>query len=100
MTPRIGWPLTWTLVGLLIVLLEGIALGRPTPGDTLSEAVRNFVRFDALGRCVFLPLWCWLTWHWVLRPERFTEFGWGDVSALGIGIVWAVVELWKAPGGI
>jgi hypothetical protein len=100
MTTRIGWPLIWTLIGLLIVLCEGIAVGQARPGDTLSETIRNFVRFDAIGRLIFLPLWCWLTWHWVLRPQPDTTASWRDVVALVLGLAWALVELWKYPKGL
>jgi hypothetical protein len=97
----IGWGLIWTLVALLIVLLEGIALGRPaTAGDTLSDAVRGAVRFDPVGRFVFLPLWCWLTWHWVLRPRAIAGESWRDALAIAVGLAWAAIEAWLYPGGL
>jgi hypothetical protein len=96
---RLNWAFVWLLVGLLIAFLEGIAVGRPAPGDTLSETLRGDVRFDMLGRFVFLGLWSWLTWHWALRPKGYGK-GWADVMALCIGLAWASYETWKRPGGI
>jgi hypothetical protein len=93
MEPRaIGWPLIWTLLGFALLLLEGIALGSKQTGDTLSEAIRQHVRFDPVGRFLILPLWFWLTWHWVIRVDRFAAFGVRDVLAIGLGLAYAVLE--------
>lgn len=90
--PTIGAGLLWSCVGMLVVFLEAFALGSPRQGDTLSEVIRNAVRFDSLGRFVLLPLWCWLTWHWMLRPRGNMGEGWQDCAALGVGVLWAVCE--------
>lgn len=96
MTPlrTANWPLVWTLVFMLVVLLEGIALGEPQAGDSLSEAVA-LLRWDAVGRWVMIPLWVWLTWHWMLRPRGMALFTWRDVVALAIGTLLAALEAWR-----
>jgi hypothetical protein len=86
------WPMIWMLVFMALLILEGVAIGRAESGDTLSEIVRNDVRFDLVGRFIFLPIWTWLTWHWVLRPQGDISVGWRDLVALLIGLVWAYVE--------
>lgn len=86
-----GWPTIWFLVCVVVVLLEGVALGRPEAGDTLSEIVRTF-RFDGAGRVVLLPLWSWLTWHWIMRPASMPMFSWRDGVAITVGLAWALLE--------
>lgn len=84
-----NWPLIWTLLAFAFVLLEGVALGEPQAGDTLSETIRTYLRFSPIGRFVFLPVWCWLTWHLAIRPESISSFTWRDAIFLIIGLVWA-----------
>jgi hypothetical protein len=86
-----SWPFVWSLVALLIVFLEGVALGRPERGDSLSEAIW-LIRYDPVGRFVLLPLWCWLTCHFVLKRAGAKPFGTGDVIGIAVGIAWAVLE--------
>lgn len=82
----------WSLIGMLILLVEGYTVGTPQPGDTLSETIRDAVRFDTIGRFILLPLWCWLSWHWLLRPQRMLGESWIDILAVLIGVGWAVAE--------
>jgi hypothetical protein len=95
MTTRLGWPLIWMLLFMLLILAEGIAIGQKQPGVTLSEVIRHYVRFDPVGRPIFLTLWCWLTYHWILRPSWNVTIGWRDLIALGLGIAWSVWEAYR-----
>lgn len=88
---KINIPLVWVLLLTAIVLLEGIALGRPADGDTLSEVLK-IARWDGVGRFVLLPLWTWLSWHWMLRPESSVGLHWADAVAVAVGLVWALAE--------
>jgi hypothetical protein len=90
-TPRLplGWPLIWSLFALALVFLEGVALGRPEAGDSLSEIIWR-VRDDSLGRFVFIPLWIWLSAHFLLKPGRNGRIlDWVDALALVVGFGWA-----------
>lgn len=91
MKPTANWPLVWALWATLGAFLEGIALGEPQLGDTMSEVVRNVV-YDPLGRFVMLPLWAWLTYHWMLKPPGESLFDWRDVVALAMGLGFAVLR--------
>lgn len=86
-----NWPLVWTLWLVLGALLEGIALGEPQNGDTLSEVVRA-VRYDPIGRFVVLPLWVWLTYHWVIKRSGTKLFTWHDAVAIAVGLTIALLE--------
>ena len=91
-TPRLpSLPLIWVLLALLVVFFEGVALGRPARGDSLSEMVW-LVRDNAVGRFVALPLWCWLTYHFVLKTPRSSALGWEDTLAITLGLLWAYLE--------
>jgi len=89
--PASSWRMLWFLLALIAMLVEGIALGRPERGDSLSEAVR-FIRFDAVGRYVLIPLWVWLSWHWIVRPDGAATFSWRDLVAIALGIAAAIAE--------
>lgn len=82
----------WLWLFLIVILYEAYTL-YSGQRDTLSDTVRDTVRYGAL-RIIFLPLWLWLTWHWVLMPN-----GWPvtptnrDYWIIGVGVIWAMVEL-------
>ena len=82
-------PLWYALLALAL-FFEGYALGRPVRGDTISESIW-LVRDHALGRFLVLPLWCWLTYHLVLKG-RGPALGYQDVVAIAIGLAWAYAE--------
>lgn len=84
-------PFIWVLLALLVVFFEGVALGRPARGDSLSEMVW-LVRDNPIGRFVFLPLWCWLTYHLVLKTPKSGALGWEDMTAIAAGLAWAFLE--------
>jgi hypothetical protein len=92
---QIRWGLLWSLVGMLILLLEGVAVGSKAPGDTLSESMRDVVRFDLVGRFVLVPAWSWLTWHWIMRPQSMLGISWRDFVAVGIGVAYAAWETFR-----
>ena len=89
--PTRSWNVLWMLLAFVGVLFEGIALGRPELGDTLTESVR-LLRFDPVGRFVVLPLWVWLTWHWILRPSDVAQFTWRDLAVLALGTAIALLD--------
>lgn len=88
---RLSYPALWALLLAAVCLLEGYTLGRPGRGDTLSESVW-LVRDNAIGRWLFLPLWCWLTYHFVLKTQKSGALGWEDVTAVAAGLAWAFLE--------
>lgn len=91
---REHWPLVWALVGMIILLLEGVALGRGESAYTLSYAMR-LVRFDPIGRFVLWPLWVWLTVHFMLAPRWLgTRPDWRSVIAVTVGLLLAAGETW------
>lgn len=62
------WAALWLLWGAAFVVLEGIALRRNAPGDTLSEQLRAWFHTDAhKGRVVWLVSFgvfsAWLAIH-------------------------------------
>lgn len=83
-------------MAIAVLVLELLAIANPAPGDTLSETVRRYVRFTALGRVTMLPLCCWLAWHWLLRPRSDNSLSWKDLVAVGIGLGWAALEIARA----
>jgi hypothetical protein len=87
------FPLLWFLIALQIVLCEGWGLGRPQQGDTLSEMIW-LLRSNPVGRLVFLPLWCWLTWHFAFKAPEVGFLSWRDAVAVTIGVVWALAQ-WR-----
>lgn len=84
-------PAAWVALALTAAFLEGLALGRPHRGDTISEVVW-IIRDDAWGRFLVLPLWCWLTVHLLLKTTKSKPFGWDDMAGLAVGVAWAVWE--------
>jgi hypothetical protein len=64
----IHWGMVWMFVGLLMTVIEGYTLGLNNSAATLSANMR-MVRFDPIGRFILLPLWCWLTLHWIMAPQ-------------------------------
>lgn len=82
----------WLVVLVATVLLEGYALGSRN-GATLSQLVREQLQHP-VGRYVFYPLWCWLTWHWFLSPSAAVT--WRDAIAIAAGACLA----WLARGRV
>lgn len=95
MSETIHWPLVWALVIVLLVAIECVALGTGHSEYTFSYTVR-LVRFDPVGRFVVLPLWCWLSVHFVIAPRWVgTHPEWRNWLGLAIGVALAVWETWK-----
>ena len=89
---KVSGGLFWSLIGMLIVAAECYALGSGRTDLTLSHAMRA-VRFDPIGRFVLLPLWVWLTVHWLIAPQWLgSRPDWRSVVAVLIGFVWAILE--------
>jgi hypothetical protein len=88
------YPLLWSILFMIMLLVEGIALGSPTKGDTLSEQVWFYIRDDSIGRFVILMVWTWLTYHWFLMAPNAPrhDLSWRDAVAAGVGFVWALLE--------
>jgi hypothetical protein len=87
--------LLWALIGLALLLLEGYALGRNEPGLTLSALMR-LIRFNTVGRFILLPLWTWLTMHWIMAPQWLgTKPDWRSLVSIAIGLAWAAWETWR-----
>lgn len=87
-----SWSVLWMLVFMGVALIEGIALGTGHSEYTLSYSVRA-LRFDPVGRFVFLPLWWWLTVHFVLAPKWIgVRPEWRGYLGLSLGVVHAVAE--------
>jgi hypothetical protein len=92
---RVSFPLLWALVGLLIVALECYTLGLGKSAATLSATMR-MIRFDPVGRWILLPLWSWLTMHWIVNPRWLgVTPGWRDAVGLSIGLAIALWETLK-----
>ena len=86
------WGFYWALVGMLMLGLEGYTLGLHETAATLSANMRA-VRFDPIGRFILLPLWCWLTVHWILAPKWLgARPDWRSLVAIGVGLAWATWE--------
>ena len=51
----------YALCTVALVFFEGLAIGRPSKGDTISENVWN--ARGTLLVFVLAPLWFWMTWH-------------------------------------
>lgn len=81
--------LAWILILSTVLLLEGIAIGRPALGDTISENVW-MIRSVWLGRAVVGAVLAWIFWHIVI--DRDPRYGWGDALAIVIGIVTALMS--------
>ena len=91
---RLNFGLVWALFGLAIVAVECYTLGLGQSAATLSATMR-MIRFDPIGRFVLLPLWVWLTAHWILAPRWLgVRPDWRSLVALAIGIAWAAWETW------
>jgi len=89
---RLHYGFLWALVGLGIVALECYTLGLNQSAATLSATMR-MIRFDPVGRFVLLPLWCWLSLHWILAPQWLgVRPDWRSLVALAVGFLWAVWE--------
>jgi uncharacterized membrane protein len=56
----------WLLLALAFALLEGYALGSPTPGDTFTEQIRRLMRIQWV-RMGLLAFYVWLGWHFFLE---------------------------------
>lgn len=93
--PPIHPGVLWAAIVMLLILVEGITVGTARQGDTLSEVV-YVVRHDALGRWLVLTVWCWLSWHWMLRPASDRTISWVDAAAILCGLAWAAWESWRA----
>ena len=81
---RIVWSAAFVLGGIyeLFTLPNGHR-------DTLSHFVWDHIRWG-WPKYVFLPFWCWITWHWLLRRTESVDYR--DLVALGIGLIWALAE--------
>lgn len=89
---RLNFPFIWALFGIGIVAVECYTLGMNQSAATLSATMR-MIRFDPIGRFVLLPLWCWLTLHWLIAPKWLgVRPDWRSLVAIGVGLVWAVLE--------
>lgn len=87
--PVISWKFLWGMIAAVIIFVEGVSLGRPEQGDSLTEVVR-LARFDAVGRYVLVPLFLWLVWHWLLRPQAVPMFTWRDLLVIMVAILYVV----------
>lgn len=87
------WAIIWGAVVCLILLAEGVSLGTGHAEYTFSHFVRT-IRFNEFGRYLFLPLWCWLTLHFVIAPRWAGTHptGWRDALAILAGLLWAYWE--------
>jgi hypothetical protein len=81
----------WTVIGLLALIAEGVAIVSHRSGDTLSEEVRWHLRYSPM-KWVFVPFMCWIFWHFVIRSWQVDTFSWRDLLAVGIGLAWCIVE--------
>jgi len=89
---RLHYGFLWALVGLVIVALECYTLGLNQSAATLSSTMR-MIRFDPVGRFILLPLWCWLSLHWIVAPQWLgTRPDWRSFIAIGVGLAWALWE--------
>lgn len=81
----------WLVLLVTVVLFEGLMIG--SGGPSISFEWRR-IRYDVVGRFVALVLWCWLTWHLMLRPQAMAipVLTWRDAVAVAIGLTWAIAE--------
>lgn len=86
----------WLMICLALVAWECYWLGRGVTQATLSYQMR-LIRFDAVGRWLVLPLWCWLTLHFITAPKWLgVRPDWRSLVALAIGLAWAAWETMRA----
>ncbi len=79
----------WILLLAGLLLFEGITVGRPTSGDTLSENV-FILRSVLVGRIVVGAVLFWLAYHWVISKSPGFKV-WDGVAAV-VGIIVAIVS--------
>jgi hypothetical protein len=60
------WGDAWLMAGLLVAVLETVALLRKEPGDTLSEQVWTLLRVRWV-RPIAWAGWLYLTFHFFLQ---------------------------------
>lgn len=75
----VGWAVALALLILLFAVVEGIAVFRDAPGDTLSEQVWNLRErgswlYWLILDVVFITavVMCWLLWHFRFDTGRGT----------------------------
>jgi hypothetical protein len=60
-----GWTIAWLVWLGLFVLIEGFAIARREPGDTLSEQVWAFIRGKPARWVMLAGFLLWLVWHFL-----------------------------------
>jgi hypothetical protein len=91
------WREWWATVVIGFVALDLVA--RHWPGATFSETSRASWRFDPVGKYPYLAALTWLVWHLGMRRQHGTAWGRGDVIAIGVGLLWALLDT-LTPGGL
>ncbi len=91
----IHWPMIWALVIIVLLTLEGIALGTGHPEYTLSYTIA-IVRHDPVGRFVFWSVWGFMTAHFGFSPTWLgVAFNWRAIIGIAIGLAIATFETVK-----
>lgn len=75
------------MLGMGLVAYEFWAVGRPAPGDTISEHIWQ-IRASLLGRMFIGALMFWLPYHFVI--DQYSGQGWPDAAAILLGVGMAV----------
>jgi hypothetical protein len=97
----VNWPhrRIWLWIFVVLLVYECYTL-LPGQRDTLSDTVREVLRYTN-WRFFFLPFWAWLTWHWIILGPKEPIFPtWRDLIPVGIGLLWAAVEVWVFKYGV
>lgn len=82
--------IVYVLCTITLIFFEGVAIGNPKRGDTISENVW-LARGTLLGVFVLAPLWFWMTGHF-WNPNEPDGAVWNDVAYLLVGLV---VGVWN-----
>lgn len=72
---------------LVLAVVEGVAIGSPTRGDTISEHFWSLRASPAVW--AFVPLVTWTFFHFVL-PFEPDDRAWNDVLYVGVGLALAL----------
>lgn len=91
MTFRLPYTTAWASLLVCALLIEAQAIARHHPSGTLSEQIRHSLRYTPL-KWAFVPFMFWIFWHFVIRSYHVNEFTWRDLLAVGLGMLWCVVE--------
>jgi hypothetical protein len=87
----------WVALMALFVVFEGVGvLVRKKPGDTLSEAIWDWVGERHVGRALQAGvLGLWFAWHFYLLVARIEPEG--SMASVGPGLLAGALAVWLIP---